>query len=101
VTIPRSDPGTTLRVQRALEGRCYDCLGKGQRKDNYDHLVTCPTCGGSGKLDSMSIAQVSCSAALTVAKTIDSIRDLEESGRVERVPDSTYPELWRAVRRTK
>jgi len=100
VTRPRVDPTTLGRVQRALEGRCPDCKGNGERKNAQGRVVTCPTCGGHGQLSSMSFAQVACSAESTLAKTIDAILDLEESGRAERVRGSDDPELWRPKRRT-
>jgi hypothetical protein len=101
VTRPRVDPTTLGRVQRALEGRCFDCRGNGEREGHMRSTVKCPTCNGSGRLSEMTFAQVSSSAAITVAKTIDALLELESSGIAERLLGANGgPDLWRQKRRT-
>jgi DnaJ-class molecular chaperone len=96
---PRVDASTRGRVTRALEGRCHDCRGEGQRSNLQRRTVSCVTCSGSGRIDRYSIGAVANAAGVTVAKTLDALADLHEAGLAECVSDGGV-DLWRAVRRT-
>lgn len=92
----RSTHDIRAKLQRAY-GRCYDCFGKGERKDIVGRLIPCPSCNGSGKISEYTACQLAQSAELTVARTIDALLDLEEHGVATRRNESGA-DMWRIKR---
>jgi hypothetical protein len=92
----RSSPEVRGKLQRAY-GRCYDCYGKGQRKNIVGHVAKCPTCDGSGKITAYTACQLAMASELSIARTYDALLDLEELGLASRRADGDS-ELWRLGR---
>ena len=99
---PRNElrASTTIRdrVAKALDGRCYDCRGQGQRSNLQGRTVSCVTCRGTGRLAGYSTGALANVAGVSVANTYDALLDILDSGRVERFEDSGV-ELWQAAAR--
>lgn len=92
----RSTPDVRGKVQRSF-GRCFDCYGRGERKNHAQRVMPCTTCNGSGRITEYSACAAASAAGFTVAKTIDALLDLEEQGIASRRTDDAGVELWRIV----
>lgn len=84
---------TLSAVRRALQGRCFDCYGKGQRSNIVGTQVQCPTCGGRGRLSELTACQVALGADALVVEAYDALESLESQGIACRAGNA--PELWR------
>jgi hypothetical protein len=86
-------------VRRALQGRCFDCYGKGQRENIVRNVVQCKTCGGSGRLVSMTVAQVALGADVRVAEALDALETLEHEEVASRLlpVGNTGADKWHLI----
>lgn len=64
-------------VRRALQGRCFDCHGSGQRRDIIGAMVQCKTCHGSGRFAAMTVCQVALGADVKVIEALEALEKLE------------------------
>jgi len=92
----RVSPAIRARVARALDGRCYDCRGQGQRSNLQGRAVSCVTCSGTGHLAGYSAGALANVAGVTVAAAYDALLDILDSGKAEHFDDGDV-ELWNAA----
>jgi hypothetical protein len=99
------DPTTLSRVQRAMSGACYDCMGSGNRESITRQRVPCATCDGTGRLEWYTVAgiaagtiQVRGGPGLSLSKVQDALQDMLESGRATRRFEPGKPDLWQLVK---